>query len=267
MYTPHIHKISLIFNELLNVDTMRKNLKKILEIDFSSFNNVDDAVKAVQESLRGLSSEEAKLVLSHTDLLKSRQDDILSMFNQKVATETATVAQTKQIGVIEALKIKYQSLAASIGISTAALTGLIAGVAAIGIGIAVFSHFHDTAEETAEKVEDLLIDFNNLKTTAKQNERTLKGLSNEYKELAQGVNSLGKNVSLSEEEFSRYHDIVNQIADMSPELVSGWDAEGNAIINIKNNVDALTESYKNAQRVTRFTIRRFAICKEKIKTV
>ena len=70
------------------------------------------------------------------------------------------------------------------------------------------------------------------------------GISSDFEKLGKGVDSFGNNISLTSDEFDRYHEITNQIAGMFPELVGGFDEQGNAILNVKGNVDALTEAYK-----------------------
>lgn len=43
------------------------------------------------------------------------------------------------------------------------------------------------------------------------------------------------------------NDIVNQIAEMFPTLISGYTDEGNAILSLKGNVNELRDAYKEAQ--------------------
>ena len=43
-------------------------------------------------------------------------------------------------------------------------------------------------------------------------------------------------------------DIVNQIADMFPTMITGYTDEGNAILSLKGNVEELRDAYKEAQK-------------------
>lgn len=121
-------------------------------------------------------------------------------------------------------------------------------VVAVGAAAVAFAHFHDTAEETSEKVDKLKKSFDSALKTANQNLKTIEGFASRYEELSEGVDALGRNISLSNEEFEEYNNIVNQIADMSPELVKGYTSEGNAILSLKGNVDDLKQSYIDAQK-------------------
>lgn len=84
--------------------------------------------------------------------------------------------------------------------------------------------------------------------THQSNASTIKDLNDEYKNLSSGVDNLGKNVSLTEDEFSRYHQITNQVADLMPNLVQGWDEQGNAILKVKGNLADLNSEYKKQQQ-------------------
>lgn len=56
-----------------------------------------------------------------------------------------------------------------------------------------------------------------------------------FNELSQGVDKYGRNVSLSEADYSEYRESVNSILTLVPEMVKAYDAEGNALID-RNNI-------------------------------
>ena len=73
-------------------------------------------------------------------------------------------------------------------------------------------------------------------------------LAEKYTKLRSGVSwSDNSNKFLSDEDYQSYLDISNQIADQFPSLISGYDAQGNAILNLGNNASTaaaqLTELY------------------------
>jgi len=201
--------------------------------------------------VKNLSDSEALLAMNSAKLNSELIEQVVVTRADTTATTAATVAKSSQIGVVQVLGTKYKALAASIGLSTAALTGIIAGVVALGAGIAIFNHFYDTAEETAEKVNDLVSEFKTLKDETEQHKRSIDDLADKYEELADGVDDLGRNVSLTAEEYSEYNSIVNKIADMFPTMIQGYTDEGNAILKLKGNVDALREAYE-AERLAAY---------------
>lgn len=183
--------------------------------------------------------------------------------NQEQAELIATtygvsIAQKEQVvSIIPAMIAKIKSLTAAIWAQVKATaawlvtnpTGwAILAASAIGVVIGAYSLFNESAEETAEKVNNLIDEFDSALKTANQNLETIESLSVRYEELSEGVDNLGRNISLSTDEFKEYNNIVNKIADMSPELVKGYTSEGNAILSLKGNVDELKQSYIDAQK-------------------
>ena len=143
--------------------------------------------------VKNLSDSEALLAMNSAKLNSELVEQVIITRADTTATTAATAAKTSQIGVVQVLGAKYKALAASIGLSTAALTGILAGVVALGAGIAIFNKLHDTAEETAEKVNSLVDEFNSLKKTADDHAKTVESLAGRYEKLSKGVNALGEN--------------------------------------------------------------------------
>ncbi len=112
----------------------------------------------------------------------------------------------------------------------------------------VVNDFIHADEKLAEKVSSAKEAFQSASQAAKDNSRTIKEISSEYEKLSKGVDNFGNNVSLTAEEYSKYNDIVNQIADMFPELTAGYTEENNAILTLKGNVEGLTAAYKKANQ-------------------
>lgn len=80
------------------------------------------------------------------------------------------------------------------------------------------------------------------------NSKNIDSISKDYEKLAKGVNIFGENISLTNEEYRRYNEIANQIADMFPQLVQGRTLEGNAILKQKGSVEALTKALKEQRQ-------------------
>ena len=153
------------------------------------------------------------------------------------------------------------------GIKTASVGGKVALLgmraaallmnAALTMGISLLIDFAvsgimkliNAEEDLAESVDEVVSKFK------EQHEelRKLKGdydtsnessMINKYAKLSKGVDSLGRNVSLTSEEYSEYQSIVNNIADQIPSLVAGYDSQGNALLSCKGNVEELAEAYE-----------------------
>lgn len=191
----------------------------------------------------------------------------------KILSVSKNVSGLKSIAdILQVLSRAFPNAAKGMGVFTAALKGgvgivgvlkaaisglwtvvaahpILAVVAAVGIVIAAFANFYESASEVAERVEELTSKFKEQHNELKK----LKGdydTSNEssmisrYEKLSKGVDNLGRNVSLTADEYSEYQGIVNQIAEQIPSLVFGYDAQGNALLSCKGNVEELTKAYE-----------------------
>lgn len=152
-----------------------------------------------------------------------------------------------------------QGIIAALGAGFKGLWGIIAAhpiaaiVAAVGLAVAAFANWHESAGELKERIEDVTTSYREQHDSLMK----LKGdfdTSNEdsmvsrYGELSKGVNALGENVALTADEYSEYQSIVDTIANQFPSLVTGYNSQGDAILSCAGNVDVLTESYKNLIR-------------------
>lgn len=173
-----------------------------------------------------------------------------------IAKRYLSVTATKQeAGVfgglsatIKGIKAGFTGLASALGWTVAQLgiaTGVIGGLIAVGAGVYLWTkHQEKAAKELAESVDSALSTYQEAANTARTTASTIKGLQDEYATLSKGVNDLGQNVSLSTEQFDKYNEISNQIADLIPEMVDHWTDEGNAVLKCKDNVDELTTAYQ-----------------------
>lgn len=105
------------------------------------------------------------------------------------------------------------------------------------------NRFENRAEEVREKAEQ----WENELSTLESNEKSVKNIQDEYYSLADGVDAYGNNISLTSDQYERYIELSNQIANMYPELVASYDAQGNAILACKDNADLLTQSLKDSK--------------------
>ena len=124
---------------------------------------------------------------------------------------------------------------------------ILGGTAIFGL-VKAYDALTDSVEEVKERTDALLETYNSAISEANSNAQTIESLTSRYEKLSKGVNNLGENVSLTADEYSEYNDIVNQIADMFPTMITGYTDEGNAILSLKGNVEELRDAYKEAQK-------------------
>ena len=153
--------------------------------------------------------------------------------------------------------MKTASIGAKVGL-IGAKAAAIAFNAAVTMGISLLIDWAvsgimkwiNASDDLAEKVDEItskykeqhasLMDVKNDYDTSNES-----SMINKYAKLSKGVDSLGRNVSLTADEYSEYQGIVNNIAEQIPSLISGYDAQGNAILGCKDNVEALVTAYED----------------------
>ena len=136
--------------------------------------------------------------------------------------------------------------AATIALNAALTMGISFAITAI---VSAIDNWINKNEKLADSVGDVINKYNEQKESLK-NAKSVKdevitsdGSKSRYEELSKGVDSLGKNISLTADEYSEYLDITSRIANTFPELIQGYDSQGNAILSCKGNIEELIEAY------------------------
>lgn len=107
-------------------------------------------------------------------------------------------------------------------------------------------------EALAEAAEEAQNKVSELRNTISERRSTIfgatgdSGIAQEFAELAQGVSAAGENVSLTSDQYTRFLEINNQLAELLPTLPRFYDENGNAILDLRGDVDSLTESLRAA---------------------
>lgn len=119
------------------------------------------------------------------------------------------------------------------------LLGIAAGVAAVGAAVAISEHIH---QKRIDNMNELIEQHQEAKQVYNDNKVALESLEEEYNTLSKGVDRNGKNIGLSAEQYERYKEVAQEIADISPEAIESVDIEGNVILKddaIKKAQEAL----------------------------
>ena len=117
----------------------------------------------------------------------------------------------------------------------------------------------EKGEEARDSINNTFKEFSNIKNTIDSlgssfNEsgeaitdtgQAIDNISDKYVELSRGVNKLNnENKSLSDSDYQTYLDLSNQLSTLFPELVTGYDAQGNAILNLGSNAQEAASSLR-----------------------
>lgn len=178
----------------------------------------------------------------------------LEEFNKEVE-KSGSIAQSAAGGISGAFeKIKASGIAAKagafaanvgIGLAASALMQLAGWAASKGIDTIKKAATYDkdkieAADKTRSTYQDKLSD-------TKTNISTLKGSKTEFESLSKGVDEYGNNISLDTSSYERFLSIRKEILDTTPSLISGYDAEGNAIAKTSGLMDKAIESQEKKQ--------------------
>lgn len=131
--------------------------------------------------------------------------------------------------IFTGMKAGAMALGPVLGIGVAAL--------AIGAGYALYKkHQQKMIEEAKTAFTDAAEELTNAKS--------LQATAQKYDELSKGVDSLGKNVSLTDEEYEKFLDYSNQLVEAFPELRIRTDENGNAIADMGNEMETTSDKVK-----------------------
>lgn len=229
-------------------------LEKLKFVNMDTISSMDDLGKATGYTNKSF-YEFAKTADTSGDLVAQYQTHL-----DKTAKSTSKLS-----GVTSALKSFGKSV---LSMGANMLAGMAIGAAISGVITLIDNYIHknekliEAGEEAKSSIESTFNEFSENKSTITDLGKSLSDNSDEiittgdaidtlaekYTKLRNGVSwSDNSNKFLSDEDYQSYLDISNQIADQFPSLVSGYDAQGNAILNLGNNASTaasqLTELY------------------------
>lgn len=130
--------------------------------------------------------------------------------------------------------------------------GMAIGMVGSSIVSAIGSSVVKGIEEQEEKIKKVKEDWQNLAgevSSTNQNIGSLNSIASEFEYLSTGVSKYGENISLTADEYERYQDLINEIVDISPNVVEGYTNEGQAIVNNNELIERTIQLLKEEQLV------------------
>lgn len=183
------------------------------------------------EATKDLNQELLKGIKYNTDYAES--ENLLSKNAQSMSGAFSGIK-----GKLSSLGSSLKNIAAGIGNMV-----IIQGVmSVISWAFGELDNYTHRAENNLSDLEKITIEINDKKDAYTSHSTSVNKIKNEYYELADGVNSYGENISLTSTQYERYIELSNEIAQMYPGLVKGYSAQNDAILECKNNVEALNKA-------------------------
>lgn len=200
--------------------------------------------------------ESKKSTILAGDAMKEYEASIVSASSEAGTAATVTSKLTSGL----------KGIAGTIGASLLNFGASMAVMAAITLavkGIDYLIHYQDKLIEKGEKAKETIStafdEFSSKKTAVNdlgkqfadsEKDITSTGdaidsIGKKYAEFKQGIDkNSNKNIGLSESDYQSYLDLSNQLAEQFPTLVSGYDAQGNAMLNLGSNAEIATAKIK-----------------------
>lgn len=204
-------------------------------VDEKEFNNAN------KKSLAKLNKEDYE---KDSDLQKMRE------YYHQVGANKGNYEEYKEYikqANIDTQKFKLSTIGAKIATQAFGLAVSAVGTAlasqAIGKIIKSLDDFIHYDERVAEASKEAQSALDDQVTTFKETKDSADDAFESYKSFMNGVDENGNNVSLTTDEYNKFLDVNNQLAQLFPSLERTYDSNGNAIVNLGNNVDEATEKY------------------------
>lgn len=180
---------------------------------------------------------------TYKNLSFAKQKELISQI-EKIAGNNAEKVSTDLLTE----SIKKQTKARLAAMATNPLTWIGLVIAGIVAFTKVYAKLTISANEAKEATANSITESQNQLKTIRDQKDNIDQLKESYEKLSKGVDTVtNENLTLSTDSYKEYLDVCNQIADIYPDLVVGYDAQGNAILSLKGNVEGLTDAYKEAQ--------------------
>lgn len=125
------------------------------------------------------------------------------------------------------------------------------GINLIIKGVQTLEEKNEKLVQSAQEVSDA---YKDAQSSYSSNTKTLNSVAEEYNKLVKGVDSDGNNISLTSDEYERFQSIMEQIINVSPDIVSSYDAQGNAVLDYKN---ALQQAREEQERLNQESIDKY----------
>lgn len=169
-----------------------------------------------------------------------------SFFGDTGSVIGTTIGTMAAPAMVQALGKKISGAAAGTMLSKVGLA-IANPIASIAVSVlmaaapSIIDAFYTSAEERAEELAEKFNQESDKYTTYLNATTSVA----DYDELVKGVDALGRNVSLTDEEYQKFVDTSNELASVFPSLVTYTDAAGNKFLGLKDSVSGVSDAIEN----------------------
>ena len=232
---------NIVIPKVVDKETATSMIDAFAQFDGDNLNDFfdSDAVKAknwskeVQEAFReyakntNKASQSTEGFVDYTQNLHDIAEKVKSSFSGKGL-----------LGSVKDIALGAASSVANAGISIAVTWAI--NKAIEGIYNAV--HASEIKIEKGQEAQKLIQE---VQSQYDEKAEVVESSGETYAKLREKVGVNNQNIGLTTDEYSQFIAINNQLADMFPSLVSGYDAQGNAILSLGSNADETSDKLQN----------------------
>ena len=238
-------QVQSALTDIKNIENVVSETEQLINIGKSY--TTETLKAAIAQST--LDKQQIKTILSSNNL----QDEILETTTNELANIVSTnmTSKSQKNASDSTHNLEEAFVGLGIEIKTATLSMLkflftnpigwatlaVGAIAGVVYGV---KQYRDNIIKSAEESENAIIGISN---TYRNLRSSVADTKQRYAELAQGVDQFtGTNLSLSNEEYSEFLSLSNQLADVFPSLSKKYDAYGNIILNLAGDVNTIIDS-------------------------
>lgn len=204
-------------------------------------------IEAEKKTEEELAAQDFLLAFGSEGITKSK-------LQEAVASNLITEAMQKEIITKYELDVVNNKLATGAKGFVTALkmspTALLGGaMIALPIIIGIVQKIKNVKEELSNTVKEVRTEYENNVKEIDNSKKTITDLTDEYTKLSKGVSDHGENMSLTADEYKRYQEIVKQVTSLTPAVIEGYNAEGEAIVNKNELLERSIELLEQEQKL------------------
>lgn len=176
-------------------------------------------------ALRGSEEELKKFVAENETALNGLSRIGAQAGEAGFAWQEYTVKSKSAAVATKALSIGMNMLM-GFGISLA-LTAIVSAIDAVA----------NASKHAEERLDKLVDEFRDMKEATKSSGEWVEKNAEKFVELSKGVDALGRNIALTDDEYKEYLSLSNEAASHFPQMITYWDDMGNKIVKASNGLE------------------------------
>lgn len=238
-----------IFKEIPILNTL-DDINKLRSITSSYSKEI--LIAAISQGV--FSQEQIKAILQAKGLTEAEIEEIIAT-NALSASQVGTATTTLGLGTaFKGLRIAISNTTKAICTFLASnpvgwILGIIAAIGATTLTAIKYSDsINKKIQDVKKSADELKNSLSSFFNETQSNLTKISSLSDRFNELSKNVDDHGIQIDGTKEEYEEYLDICQQVKNIMPDLVTGYTSEGKAIVSLRDGVESLTDSYKEAIR-------------------